>query len=223
MLSEGAKTSLWGCLWQEGGDMTDIIIPTIKTEYELRGQIAEIEQHTEIDFNLIVTSQQVSAAKNRNIGLRRSRSKLVIMMDDDMTGFYKGWAKDLLKPMIGEFDVGIVSARLCSLDMRHCKAMGMDEEDHKMYPLVFPADKKRVTTACIAFRNKGIMFDENYIGSGWEDTDFSMQWGKEFPDMKILVNNGCILKHINERKNQEGHHWDHNRRLFITKWGEEAL
>jgi len=203
--------------------MIDIIIPTIKSEYDVREMAADIKKNTKIEYNLIITAQPISAAKNRNIGLSKSNTSIVVMMDDDITGFYEGWLQDLIKPIAGNMEIGIVSARLCSLDMRMAMAMGMDEYNHPMYPLIFDADKKRVTTACIAFRNLGIKFDENYIGSGWEDTDFCMQWNMKYPDKRIVVNNGCIIKHINEAKNQSGYNWEHNRNIFIKKWGEESL
>lgn len=189
----------------------DIIIPTCKPE--VNAQIEEIKRFNP-EINIIATCQQMSASRNRNRGLQDSESDLVIMMDDDMTGFYEGWIDDLL--MLWTDDMVMMSARLLEPD--RSLAYMLSENNDLSKPII-TIEKGELPTACIMFKNDGTRFDNQFIGSGFEDNDFCLQLQEKYPEKRFVINNKCQLIHNNEKKNQGGKYWNHNKLYFNNKWG----
>jgi hypothetical protein len=197
----------------------DIIIPTCKSADTLTSEILDIKSTRVSSGQLLVTGKPISAACNRNIGLIQSNTDIVIMCDDDIMGFFPGWDSVLIQPLLDNPDVIMVSARIINRDGTVAKVMGaelaMNDEPYTL------AEKDRILSACIAFRKTELLYDENYIGSGFEDTDYCKQLKIKFPAAKFLVNNLCKLIHINEAKNQSGKFWEHNMNYYISKWGKD--
>ena len=79
-----------------------ISIPTCKQYTEVEKQLDEIKNTVTIHpYRLIASCQPFSASINGNLCLDKiNDSNICIMMDDDITGFYKGWDIDLIKPLI---------------------------------------------------------------------------------------------------------------------------
>lgn len=197
--------------------MIDIIIPTIKTKEEIQKQIDDIASTCTMFFNLIPTCTNASAAVNRNIGLDRAKNGLILMLDDDITGFYKGWDKDLIEPLLTYGGTMIVSARLLKPDGSIGNFMNWSYSNSREDWIEIR--EKEVPTACIAFRNNDLRFDENYIGSGFEDNDICRQYQLKYPEGKFILNNKCKLIHLNEMKNQKDDYWKHNQAYYKKKWG----
>lgn len=196
-------------------EIIDIIIPTCKTFKQIKPYLKKIEETINGRFLLLPTCLQTSAATNRNYGLTLSSSKIVIMMDDDLTGFYKGWADQLIKPLQDKKDVMMVSARLMKSKSKTGVMMNIKPDLSK--PLVTIEDRI-LPSACIAFCKDDTRFDENYGGAGFEDTDFCFQLNEKYPDKEYLINNDVQLIHKNEMKNQMGGHYQKNGRYFHRKW-----
>ena len=201
----------------------DIIIPTLKPlSSEVKSQIDEIEANTLLPHKIIATCQPLSAAQNRNLGLDIAQSKIVIMLDDDITGFWKGWATELIKPLLEDKMIYVVSARALKPDLTPGPMCGVVEGefevDEKGY--IFISKRKDVVlpSMAIAFRNTDIRFDETYKGSGYEDTDYYFSLAKKYPNCKFVVNNNCKLVHLHEKKNQDKN-FIFNRDYFYKKWG----
>ena len=54
------------------------------------------------EFNYIPTGFNASASVNRNYGLMKAFETIneyIIMIDDDIGGFYTGWQHDLVEPL----------------------------------------------------------------------------------------------------------------------------
>jgi hypothetical protein len=132
------------------------------------------------------------------------------MMDDDMAGFYAGWWEELIRPL-EDPNVLIVSARLTKATGEN--GLMMFDGDTIRNVAVVP----RVPTACIAFRNTDIRFDEEYLGSGFEDDDFCAQLTRRYPHGRFVINNRVRLIHLNEQKEQ-GRYFEANRARFYSKW-----
>jgi len=181
-----------------------IIIPTIKTEREIIGLITEIKNTVYYELDLIVVSGNRSAAKNRNIGLEQAKSEFIIMCDDDIEGFSYGWDKDLIGTL-EETKANMVGARLFNPDGNLQKTNYNNFDLSKDF-----VEVKTMITACCAFRNTTLRFDENYVGSGYEDTDFCKQLGRKF-----FVANRVKLVHRNEHKNPFDRQ---NEKYFREKW-----
>ncbi len=213
-----------------GSIMIDIIIPTLRTLKEIRPMIDEIEKNTIIDHKIIVTCQPVSAAMNRNFGLDCAMNDILIMIDDDISGFFKGWAKELIKPLEENEDIIMVSARCMNSDGTLASTGACDYDISKPLSYVPKLKQGILPTSAIAFRKMPFRFDENYKGAAFEDADFCFQIFIKNPVSQFVINNECKLIHLNERKGYGGakeHNtfnpeedkilWE-NRAYFHKKW-----
>lgn len=196
----------------------DIIIPSCKTEYECRGQLDQIKITRKTKGDIIFTGLKESASKNRNYGLEQSSSDIVIMLDDDIIGFYEGWDLDLIK-YLDPIKCRFIAGRLLDTNSQLGPMNGVIRSlDHLDY---YKADGNEVPTAVCAFYKEDIRFDENYIGSGFEDTDYCRQIMKKYPESEVRINNICKLIHTHEMKNQSGKYMIHNKEYFCNKWSCE--
>jgi glycosyltransferase involved in cell wall biosynthesis len=190
----------------------DIIIPTCKSADDC-AFLYGLLYYSNRDNNIVFTHLSASAAVNRNAGLNAATTDIVIMVDDDIRGFYPGWDQDLIKPLLLFSDIIYVSARLLNSDGTVQNAMGARKEVH--CPLI---DVPTAPSACVAFRKSDIRFDKNYVGSGWEDTDFVRQLKQRTSHGRIVINNTVKLIHDNEMKNQLGDNYIKNRDYYNKKW-----
>ncbi len=200
----------------------DIIIPSFKKTKDYK-EIDNIELTRESDGEIIFTGLRKSAAKNRNYGLKKSNAKIIIMIDDDITGFYKGWDIDLTNSLINNYEIVMISARLMNSDGTLGHMMLSKELKPQYYDLsndFFEVKRKRLPTACIAIRRNELRFDKKFIGSGFEDDDYCKQLALEYTNGKFIINNKCKLIHLNEKKNQLDKYWKKNKKYFEKKWGE---
>lgn len=191
--------------------MFDIIIPTCKTEKDIESQLVEIEFKTPEEHRIIATCKPVSAAKNRNYAHSWTKSDIVIMMDDDIRGFSDKWLTTLIQPLLDDINVRFCSARFLKVDGRTPNFM-MTSKSNLLSDY---EDVPRCTTGCFAYRKEDFdaligfwnkdskPFDENFIGSGWEDNGICFDLKKKFPGTKIVINNKCKVIHVNEMKNQQ--------------------
>lgn len=195
-----------------------ILIPTCKPIGELK--IVDELHDIDHDATIILQTSVGSAAYNRNRALEQVElGEIVIMMDDDMTGFFTDWATLLVEPFKLIPDTVMVSARLMRKDGRYGVMVGENYDLQKDFVIV---DKRRLPTACIAFRHDGTMFDENFLGSGFEDDDFCKMKANKYPDGVFVINNLVKLIHLNEMKNQKGEYWKHNKNYYLQKHLDEV-
>jgi len=192
---------------------TDIIIPSCKPVNELVQLIKEIERKSSGNFQIILVSNpDFSASQNRNAGLLISTAPYVIMVDDDITGFYPAWNEILIWPLKTTPHISIVSARLVRKDGTPAPMMS------SQYALTADFEEvKKVPTACVAFRQTIIRFDENFKGSGFEDDAFCLAMGPQ-----ITIYNRVKLIHLNEMKHQQ-EHWEHNKRHFEETYANRPV
>lgn len=206
----------------------DIIVVSNKTEDELAPQICEIEGYLDsLKFevkNLIKTCLPVSASINRNYGLLQAESEFVIMIDDDIFGFKHGWIDDMIVPLLS-VDHVINSSRLVTPSGEKAIMQG----DYRTQDVIQTVPV--LPTATIAFRGELVkslprlngrehrqVFNEEYIGSGFEDTQFFIEFCTTFQNSRLTINNNVKLIHTNEMKNQRGKFWEHNKLLFNRWW-----
>jgi len=214
--------------------MIDIIIPTCKEYKDVESQIAELVQNTEIEYKLIVTCQKASSSWNRNFGLNCSNAEYIIMIDDDIFGFKKGWAATLIDTLQDQ-SICMVSGRCMMPDGVSMAPVGHCE--YRMDPEIIDIPRLKegiLPSSIIAFRKTHLRFDINIIGAGFEDADICFQMYEYFKgEKRFVVNNKCKVIHTNERKGYGGRKeyktFDaevnkkvipHNRRYFHKKWYE---
>lgn len=199
----------------------DILIPTCKKWTEVEKQVEEIKNNTGSCF-VISTCLPYSASVNRNEAHKRTKSKIVISVDDDVTGLYKGWEVDLIQPLLMNPQIRFCSARLMKTDGKTPNFM-MTSKMQISPPLeIVPrcptsayAYRKEEFDSLIGYWNKDSSpFDVNFKGSGWEDTAIVFDLQQKFPDTMVVINNQCKLIHINEEKNQKKY-FNENKEYFL--------
>lgn len=197
-----------------------VLIPTCKSKEDITPLVDVIKETVPKHIEVVATcGVGESASWNRNVALdHASIGEIVIMIDDDVSGFYNGWAHELTAPLVTRNDIVMVSARL----LKPSGALGymMGENYDTSTPMVEVLER-RLPTACIAFVYDGTRFDENFKGSGFEDTDFCKILSAKYPTEKFVINNIVRLVHANEMKNQNGEYWKSNKAYFVKKYPEE--
>lgn len=196
-----------------------ILIPTYRQPPAIQPMIDALKPTLpKCDNDIIASCLPESAAINRNFCLSHVKvGEVAVMLDDDIEGFYPGWIDDLTKPLADE-SVVMVSARLMNPDgtvgptCSRCYDLGPEEiEIHSNGVCVLP-------TAAIAFRHRGHCFDEQFIGSGFEDGDWCLQYLQDDPRARFIQSNKCRLTHLNLMRNQKGKIWRKNEHYFFSKW-----
>lgn len=200
-----------------------VTIPTLKSRDQIQPLIEELLRNVDITrMEVIASCIKQSAAHNRNWCIDNAKGKYVIMVDDDMTGFYPGWVDDLLKPLMEAPEkFNVVSARLLTKDKKQGPQLGGDNyiPTQDIQVCMHPVVNNIVCSAAIAFiKEDGIRFDvENFQFACYEDTDFCMSYMKKFPQRNVVINNRCKLIHLGESKGRNT--WQQNKDNFAKKWG----
>lgn len=196
----------------------DIIIPSHRNLSDIQNQINAMESTRTLPGKIISTGLKASASENRNAGLNKSNTEYVIMTDDDLSGFTKGWDSRLYNLLISHPEFSMISPRLMDKYGKFGSMLGSNSQPNIS---IYAAIGNRIPSACILFRrNFEIFFDEGFIGSGFEDTDFISQNVKKDPTYKVAISNTERITHLNEMKNQKGVYFTHNHAYYINKWGK---
>lgn len=194
----------------------DILVPTCKSYEKVKDLVARIMETSDTTAgNLFVTCKNVSASVNRNYALQHATAPVVIMLDDDIEGFFPGWDEMLVDALYDGPEHRMVSARLMNKDGTPGTMMDIKPYLDSEFQFV----KGFLPSACIAFHNDGTRFDENFIGSGWEDTDFCVSLQKRYPEGEFLIANEVKLVHNNEMKNGNSVMFERNKNYFFKKHG----
>jgi len=208
--------------------MIHICIPTIKKD---NNKLAEDIKNTmdDLNYQIVFGDLITCAGKNRNYAMKKSNAKdgdIIILIDDDITGFYKNWCLDLLKPLIENQDnISMVVPRL----LNSSGGIGMqlgdggeaydESKDIQMCIHTKETQLNISCSACMAFFKNDIYFCEEYRISNYEDSDLCMLFGKQFPNKKIYINNNCKLIHLGESKMKTTETTLFNKQLFAKRWG----
>ena len=206
--------------------MYDIIIPSCKSYEDVNILASLIKQYDPDgnEYNYIPTGFSTSASVNRNYGLLQSfktDNEIIIMIDDDIGGFFPGWQDVLCDPFKEDPNILICSARLITPDGMLSPMMGADFRIDKPISSV----DKAILSAAIAFRKKdviGLTFCMNMIGSGWEDTLFCRMLTKKIPEGRFVVVNTCQLIHYHEMKKQT-EAFEYNYRVYLSELKKEGM
>lgn len=195
----------------------DILIPTCKTELDISNMIGDIfllNHEANVHYHSCPKS---SAAVNRNKCLDKAKSEYLIMIDDDISGFFPGWEEIMVRPLVEDKHVMMVTARLMSTVNVPQKFYGYQKD--MMTPYI---KTTYCPSAAIAFRNDGLRFNEKFVGSGFEDTLFIDDMRKRYPGGKIIINNLVRLIHTNEMKNQLGENYYINKKIYEELSGRKV-
>jgi glycosyltransferase involved in cell wall biosynthesis len=198
--------------------MIRIAIPTFKTYDYVAKQIEDIRRTMTVAGDVFATCKNLSASENRNEAIRKCKQgDILIMVDDDISGFYKGWDKDLTDILVSDERIIMTSARLLTRDGSPGPQIGAEDRNGLEY---YEAHGGAVPSAAIAFKVDDLIFDFNYKGAGWEDTDFCRQKKLKYPNGQIVITNKCRLIHKLEFKHMGAD--TENAKYFAHKWQKNA-
>ena len=146
-----------------------VIIPAYEDKPVLRRAIWSICQTVDVPAQLVVAMERQSVAKNRNAGLARARHDLVAFLDDDVL-LPAGWLSKMAAVLLEDETIGVVAARMT----------GPAGEPQNDLASVRPDEIRNCVPPGTCFlysrsRLEGCGFDETYVRSQWEDTDFMFQ------------------------------------------------
>ena len=193
----------------------EIIVPTCKPFEDVASLVFNLRA-CDPNIRVIATCLNASAAVNRNAGLDDTTAPIVVMVDDDCSGFEHGFAEQLVHTYETTPHCAMVSARLMTPGGDYGPMCG--EVD--FFPAgVSIARGRHLPTSCVVVsRRHDVRFDEQYLGSGWEDTDFCRQLLAVDDQAVFVVDNEVRVIHRNEAKRQT-ENWQQNKEYFQKKWG----
>lgn len=191
----------------EGQGVT-VIIPAYDDTPQLRRAIWSIRRTADLPFQLVIARARQSVAKNRNLGLSKARCDVVFFMDDDVL-MPPGWTSLMLAQLAARKNLGALSSHL----------MFSDGSPQTRRPDLAPGEFWEITIPGTFFcfsskRITGAFFDEGYLGSQWEDTDFMWQIQKQGL-ITGVTGDVCVVHDHNAAENK----WlKQNGEYFFGKW-----
>jgi hypothetical protein len=197
--------------------MNSVIIATLKAESELGDLLAEIRDKSVMEHEVIVSSSENSVAYNSNRALEKAKGDIILKVDDDIFNITPGWDKVFVDMLNQEKDIVMVSARVFNVDgtVQLTCSNSVD-----LTPDVVEPPSGLVPYCCVAFRNDGLRFDENFKGSSFDDTDFTLQLRMKYPGSRVVINNTVTINHRLESK---GCLFGLNQEYFTNKWKGIAM
>jgi len=139
------------------------------------------------------------------------------MIDDDISNFPVAWDVTLANTLEAMPECVMVSARL--MTPRNKPGLMLGHPPQLLEGQLWEVPSRELPTACIAIRRNELRFDEEFVGSGWEDTCYCAQLRQRYPDGKFIINSHVKVVHHNEMKNQGGDIFEKNKAHYISKWG----
>lgn len=210
----------------------DIIIASYEQDdssiWDLVLCLETVNRFTDLPFRILLERSKDSAAANRNRGLGRSTSPYICFLDDD-AWVTPNWCSTLVETLETFPEAGMVAPKIKLETGRiFCAGVGFtppdtffpigwnsrDDGDHPVLsePFALP-------TTCLMVRRSVIEiaggFDEEYLGSQWEDIDYYMKL-RQTP-FRGFINRIATVYHRNSyRVPQDGI----NKQRFLSKWAE---
>lgn len=183
----------------------DICIPCWELSAKLKQTIdglASGPSKVMLPAKLIVNIEKQSVVRNRVECLKSSKSPFVLWLDDDVVFENPGWDLALWQRISCEPTTGVVGIRV-----KHWQLL-------ESTPLRPEGSVPDVCGAVMMTRSiPSVVFDDNYVGSQWEDTDYCFSVRRA--GYNIIQDNSIAVIHYNEEKNRN---YTHNQAYFNRKW-----
>lgn len=184
----------------------DICIPCWELSAKLKQTIDGLSggsSKVTLPAKLIVNIEKQSVVRNRVDCLKSSQSPFVLWLDDDVVFESPAWDLALWQRINREPKIGVLGIRV-----KHWQLL----EKTPQRP------EGSVPDVCGAVmmtrRIPNVGFDDNYVGSQWEDTDYCFSVRKA--GYQVVQDNSIAVIHYNEEKNRN---YTHNQAYFNRKWG----
>ncbi len=191
------------------GQGISVIIPAYADRPRLHRAVRSVETTTDLPFELVVALAPQQVAANRNAGLARATQDLCAFLDDDVV-LPPGWASRLVAVLDARPDVGAVSGKLVFPDGRP-QTRRPDLGPGELWEIPIPG-------TCFVYCRSRVgdpYFDQTYLGSQWEDTDWVWQLRERgFP----TVMTGDVTV-VHDHQLSENQWFFENAERFQRKWG----
>jgi hypothetical protein len=178
--------------------MNSIIIASLKSDKELADVIQEFTSKAVLPYELIISSSPNSVSYNSNRALERATGEYILKIDDDVFDAPYAWDKKLIDVLEENANVVIVSARVMN---PNGTIQNTCSQSFDLIPSLVEPPSGLAPFCCVAWRNDGMRFDENFKGSSFDDTDFNFQMRMKYPYGIAMINNDVRIKHKLESKN----------------------
>ena len=186
-----------------------VIIPAYADCDRLRRATWAVQQTADLPYELIVSLAPRCVAANRNAGLDRATQDLVAFVDDDVL-LPACWMSRLVAVLEAHPDIGAASGHL-----RFPNGSPQTRREHladgALWEVTIPG-------TCFVYSRSRVgdeRFDEGYLGSQWEDTDW--MWRVQRRGLRTVVVGGVQVVHEHR---QSAHPWlEANMRRFLERWG----
>jgi GT2 family glycosyltransferase len=191
--------------------VVDIIVLCYRPRWETFKTYKNLLENTDA-CNIITVRATQSVAANRNEGIKHVLSDPYVMCDDDIE-VEEGWLRKLL-PYMEDAKVGMVGPRVLRKGLKRLYRGPFDlPQNHKQ------GEVNHLVGCLMLIRNVGILADENYVGSQWEDTDLCYQYKAR--GYKCISTWDTTVKHkVSRLAKHASKNWEQNKQLFIRKWGQ---
>lgn len=203
----------------------DIVIPVYSRNPTTEECLKSIKNNTSnFDYNLIIVEKLQSVAQNLNEGIKQVTSNWFVMMDDDvivspnwldvLASYRKSDIGQIQPKMLYPFQKRIWSADVSLKPLAQKGHLSIEEDGEYSY-----VNYAEMLTGGIGLYNseilkKGVIQDENFKGSQYNDVDFSLQIKKA--GFKLLYCGKCEVTHMHLFR-QANHS---NRNYLVQKWPE---
>ena len=199
----------------DGATLT-VIIPCYERGVKLNRTLWSIMQTADMPYRILISEEKQSVAKNRNAALAKVDTDLIAQMDDDV--ILPPFWMSKMAAILERDGVGVCAVRMTSPD-------GTPQNDLANLKPGTIVDCTPPGTLFMYDRTvvDGCEFDEEYIGSQWEDTDFMMQVKKKglltvaSGDVWILHDQSSV-EEGSKMKELSASPYEANKALFIHKW-----
>jgi len=176
----------------------------------LKRTLWSIRQNLDIEAELIVQTRKWPVARNRLAALKWFHGDVVIFMDDDVL-LPPFFASKMIASLSGLKDAGVVSAVMTNPD--GSRQNDMFCEPHQTIQGIPPG-----TCFCYSKKRVRARFDDKYLASQWEDTDFMVQVLKQ--GLQTYATGSVHIIHDNNWTGHTNDTWETNRQRFARKWPE---
>ncbi len=135
------------------------------------------------DFEIINAYGDRSAAANRNAGIKRARGNTIVFVDEDVEAVLPNWWPPLVDALERRQQI-VCCAPLLWIPGKGAKQWGEGRPSATLEAgwapkyWYLPRYADHISTAVLACRTRDAreaMFDEDYLGAGFEDVDFSLR------------------------------------------------
>ena len=191
----------------------NVMIPVYEATPTLARTLWSIQTTTDMPLRVIVYAFKQSVAKNRNACIELAGDGLRCFADDDIL-LPPNWASKMAAVLANRKDVGVVAPRMTGTNL-------LAQNDLANVPAgeIRPCRPPGTLFMYDPTRMNGCAFDEGYIASQWEDTDFMRQI--EVAGLTNVCTGDVWILHEMNLTQANGVVWNTNKEYYTKKWGVE--